>query len=471
MGSRALLCTLGRRSEDAASYPQDGVCDFLFYDSYYTRGADTLIDDSSGRTQHFLTSAKASFSTQYGIAVAHGKEHYAVKDLSDQRGRRTMKKNWDMKVRHYGVLDVHTKKQAGTGHLESAFHLLRLPDDHRPLLTRMRRHPDGNLQHRSFPDARKIGSTPTQNQQRHERPTCGGRLIDARCAITAVKPATFTADAPTDNWGCAGSTRTTRAQGTPMIAQALLGAVQSKPLTQLGNPSAFLALAPGPLTFRPVCEIFPDDGDHGEFVCNSPSLERVAVKMISFQHLLIAITIIAAAINVEHFDQASDAVDVETLHYILQHEGLLRQTTIMTSFSMSVRWYHSANNLFDARTPSTNTNVTSANELCTLADDYSAYKTVEPQHFTQAYSDKNGNTATFDDTLTILWKLCSAFVEFRNATFGTAFFDVDYEDWQELCPQDEWKGYARLTAARDYFQHLKEPDSKRLNCSELDNAE
>ncbi|KAM7304236.1 hypothetical protein ISCGN_014136 [Ixodes scapularis] len=161
----------------------------------------------------------------------------------------------------------------------------------------------------------------------------------------------------------------------------------------------------------------------------------------------------------------------ETLHYILQHEGLLRQTTIMTSFSMSVRWYHSVNNLFDAGAPSTNTNVTSANELCKLADDYSAYKTVETQHFTQAYSDKNGYTATFDDTLTILWKLCSAFVEFRNATFGTAFFDVDYEDWQELCPQDEWKGYARLTAARDYFQHLKEPDSKSLNCSELVDAE
>lgn len=54
---------------------------------------------------------------------------------------------------------------------------------------------------------------------------------------------------------------------------------------------------------------------------------------------------------------------VETLHYILQHERLLRQTTIMTSFSMSVRWYHSVNNLFDAGAPSTNTNVTSANEV------------------------------------------------------------------------------------------------------------
>ncbi|KAG0443010.1 hypothetical protein HPB47_015386 [Ixodes persulcatus] len=58
------------------------------------------------------------------------------------------------------------------------------------------------------------GRTPTQNKQRHGRPTCGGRPIYAHCVITAVKPATFTVDAPTDNWGCAGSTRTTRAQGT-----------------------------------------------------------------------------------------------------------------------------------------------------------------------------------------------------------------------------------------------------------------
>ncbi|KAM7304237.1 hypothetical protein ISCGN_014137 [Ixodes scapularis] len=275
MGSRALLCTLGRRSEDTGSYPKDGVCDFLFYDSYYTRRADTFMDDSSGRTQHFLASAKDSFSTQYGIAVAHGKFT-----------------------------------------------------------------PDG---------------------------------LVARTHIIE---------------------RDSRANAT---------------LT-------------GPSVYR-----------------KPPSNDQPGIA--------------------------------ETLHYILQHEGLLRQTTIMTSFSMSVRWYHSVNNLFDAGAPSTNTNVTSANELCKLADDYSAYKTVETQHFTQAYSDKNGYTATFDDTLTILWKLCSAFVEFRNATFGTAFFDVDYEDWQELCPQDEWKGYARLTAARDYFQHLKEPDSKSLNCSELVDAE
>ncbi|CAN7987040.1 unnamed protein product, partial [Ixodes hexagonus] len=162
---------------------------------------------------------------------------------------------------------------------------------------------------------------------------------------------------------------------------------------------------------------------------------------------------------------------VETLRYILQHEGLLRRTTIMTSFSMSVRWYHSDDNLFDADSPSTNTNVTGTNELCKLADDYSAYETVEPQHFTHAYSDKNGYMATFDDVLTILWKLCSAFMDFRNATFGTAFFDIDYEDWQQSCPQEEWKGYARLAAARDYLTHLKEPGMKRINCSELDAEE
>ena len=61
----------------------------------------------------------------------------------------------------------------------------------------------------------EFGSLPDKTKkQRHERPTCGGRPIDAHCVITAVKPATFTVDAPTDNWGCAGSTRTTRAQGT-----------------------------------------------------------------------------------------------------------------------------------------------------------------------------------------------------------------------------------------------------------------
>ncbi|KAG0415968.1 hypothetical protein HPB47_006844 [Ixodes persulcatus] len=69
-----------------------------------------------------------------------------------------------------------------------------------------------------------------------------------------------------------------QAFGAAMITHALLAAVLSKPLTQLGNPNAILALAPGPLTFHPACtcEIFPDDGDHGEFVRNSPSLELAA---------------------------------------------------------------------------------------------------------------------------------------------------------------------------------------------------
>ncbi|KAG0435441.1 hypothetical protein HPB47_018482, partial [Ixodes persulcatus] len=54
-------------------------------------------------------------------------------------------------------------------------------------------------------------------------------------------------------------------------------AVRTKPLTQLGNPKAILALAlaPSPLTFNPACacEISPNDGDHGEYVRNSSSLE------------------------------------------------------------------------------------------------------------------------------------------------------------------------------------------------------
>ncbi|KAG0442927.1 hypothetical protein HPB47_015475 [Ixodes persulcatus] len=67
-----------------------------------------------------------------------------------------------------------------------------------------------------------------------------------------------------------------------MIKLALLAVVRSKPLTQLGNPKAILTLAPGPLTFHPACacEIFPDNGDHGEFVHNSWSLEMVASAAI-----------------------------------------------------------------------------------------------------------------------------------------------------------------------------------------------
>ncbi|KAG0431155.1 hypothetical protein HPB47_022040 [Ixodes persulcatus] len=69
-----------------------------------------------------------------------------------------------------------------------------------------------------------------------------------------------------------------KATGYRMFAQALRAVARSKPLMQLGNLKAILALAPGPLTFHPACacEIFPDDGDHGKLVRNSSSLELVA---------------------------------------------------------------------------------------------------------------------------------------------------------------------------------------------------
>ncbi|KAG0412501.1 hypothetical protein HPB47_010356, partial [Ixodes persulcatus] len=95
---------------------------------------------------------------------------------------------------------------------------------------------DVSLQHR--------GNRPTSTQSnlRRGRRTSGGPPTDARCAITAVKPATFTVDAPTDNWGCAGSTRTTRAQGK---AQHGRGCCH-------GHPSA-VVLRAGEEELRHIC--------------------------------------------------------------------------------------------------------------------------------------------------------------------------------------------------------------------------
>ncbi|KAG0412757.1 hypothetical protein HPB47_010096, partial [Ixodes persulcatus] len=56
-----------------------------------------------------------------------------------------------------------------------------------------------------------IDSTPARSLAHPGKPTCGERPTDALCASIAGKQTTPTADAHTDDLGCAGSTQTTRA--------------------------------------------------------------------------------------------------------------------------------------------------------------------------------------------------------------------------------------------------------------------
>ncbi|KAM7292943.1 hypothetical protein ISCGN_026076 [Ixodes scapularis] len=81
------------------------------------------------------------------------------------------------------------------------------------LPTKPRRHPEETPQRRSTPDDRKIRRTFTQSNLRRGRQTSGGRPTDARCVTTAGKLTMCTADAHTDDSGCADSTQTTRAPG------------------------------------------------------------------------------------------------------------------------------------------------------------------------------------------------------------------------------------------------------------------
>ncbi|KAG0415452.1 hypothetical protein HPB47_007375, partial [Ixodes persulcatus] len=86
------------------------------------------------------------------------------------------------------------------------------PNGHRLLLAPMSRRPDVNLLRRNTTDATTTRcSTPARSLAHPGKPTCGERPTDALCASIAGKQTILTADAHTDDLGCVGSTRTTRA--------------------------------------------------------------------------------------------------------------------------------------------------------------------------------------------------------------------------------------------------------------------
>ncbi|KAG0420969.1 hypothetical protein HPB47_003123, partial [Ixodes persulcatus] len=94
--------------------------------------------------------------------------------------------------------------------LSCAAMILQPPPAPRPCMVA----PDVNLQCRSIPDARKTGRTSAQNKPLQERPTCGGRPMDARCATTAGKPTESTVVAPYRQIVLRGFTQTTHSHAT-----------------------------------------------------------------------------------------------------------------------------------------------------------------------------------------------------------------------------------------------------------------
>ncbi|KAG0422616.1 hypothetical protein HPB47_001575, partial [Ixodes persulcatus] len=127
-------------------------------------------------------------------------------------------------------LDLHRLSAGKTQRLQSTDRLCRnktplqcgvivdpwtLPQHHRKLLARPRRHPEETPKRRGILSVKRSKpSTSARSDPQRGRQTCGERPTDARFATTAGKPTTSTVAAPTVDLGCVVFTRTTHARGT-----------------------------------------------------------------------------------------------------------------------------------------------------------------------------------------------------------------------------------------------------------------
>ncbi|XP_065290328.1 uncharacterized protein [Dermacentor albipictus] len=109
MTASPLVCVFGNRTDWKMHFPEDGLCDLVFYDSLYVHRGNTFQagDNFTADLQRWLSAVKAYNVTEPGIAVTSMSVEKARSDASTTKGNATFRRLRAFGVRHYGVLDFH----------------------------------------------------------------------------------------------------------------------------------------------------------------------------------------------------------------------------------------------------------------------------------------------------------------------------------------------------------------------------
>ncbi|KAL1429714.1 hypothetical protein MTO96_015823 [Rhipicephalus appendiculatus] len=119
------ICVYAETLRPSTPMPQDGLCDYMFFDSFYKSGANkidkTAVNSASLDTFLKLSRESAYAITQMGIGFAQYGASEALRVINTDEGDAYMLELWKVqKVRHYGVLDV----DARASNMEDVLNLL-----------------------------------------------------------------------------------------------------------------------------------------------------------------------------------------------------------------------------------------------------------------------------------------------------------------------------------------------------------
>ncbi|KAK8757188.1 hypothetical protein V5799_000108 [Amblyomma americanum] len=109
--NQALLCTYGRLTTRTTKFPPDGLCDYIFYDSMYKHGRDTLTQSYaySSSMQTVLAKAQSGRNrskTQFGVGFHYGFSSAISTEMARDTARNLLKPMVARGVSNFGVIDV-----------------------------------------------------------------------------------------------------------------------------------------------------------------------------------------------------------------------------------------------------------------------------------------------------------------------------------------------------------------------------
>ncbi|XP_077547774.1 uncharacterized protein LOC144160027 [Haemaphysalis longicornis] len=110
MPKSPLICIYGEATNESVEFPENGLCEFMFYEGLYGTGQPQLnvvnILASARPLNHFASEAAAPSSTQYGLSLRYGAQVKVAQDVESHDGRRNIAELWKRGIRHYGFLNI-----------------------------------------------------------------------------------------------------------------------------------------------------------------------------------------------------------------------------------------------------------------------------------------------------------------------------------------------------------------------------
>ncbi|XP_070381863.1 uncharacterized protein [Dermacentor albipictus] len=128
--SPALICAYGNWTSVDTAFPEDGLCDYAFFDALY-RGRPSESDVArlrrpSAALRRFLAGTRRYGRTQNGVAISYRGLRGATKDMESSHAPSDMRALWKNGVRHLGVLDFVPGADATEASVERLFKFLQL---------------------------------------------------------------------------------------------------------------------------------------------------------------------------------------------------------------------------------------------------------------------------------------------------------------------------------------------------------